>query len=66
MMKTKTTIRVETYKFSTVRLKRERATSICAGCGREITPSEGLGGGICPSEVTPEYTLKELRTITEK
>ncbi|MBC7898967.1 MAG: hypothetical protein H7070_02845 [Saprospiraceae bacterium] len=58
-MKTKTTITVETYKFSTVRLRRERA-SICVDCGRKITPSEGIGGGICPSEITSEIHTQRI------
>lgn len=60
-MKTKTTITVETYKFSTVRLRRERATSICVGCGRKITPSECIGGGIRPNEITSEIHTQRIK-----
>ncbi len=56
-MKTKTTITVETYRFSTVRLRRERATPICVGCGREITPSEGNR----PIEITSEIHTQRIK-----
>ena len=59
-MKTKTTITVETYKFSTVRLSRERATSICVRCGRKTTPREGIDGGICPNEITSEIHTQKI------
>ena len=60
-MKTKTTITVETYKVSTVRLRREWVTSICMDCGRKITPSEGVGGGgVCPNEITSEIPTQKI------
>lgn len=54
-MKTKTKITVETYKFSTVRLRRERATSICVGCGHKVTPDERR-----QQEITSEIRARRI------
>lgn len=53
-MKTKTTITVETYKFSTLSLRRERAATICVCCGREITANDHVADCDRANEIASE------------
>lgn len=49
-MKTKTTITVETYKFSSVRLMRDVDKTICAGCGSPVSTHDAAADCNCPTD----------------
>lgn len=60
-MKTKTTITVETYKFSAVRLRRERPATICASCGDETNINDHVAACDRPNEMASEIDIKRIR-----
>lgn len=61
-MKTKTTITVETYKFSTLSLKRERAATICASCGGKITANDHVADCDRPNEIARRTDTKKINS----
>lgn len=64
-MKTKTTITVETYRFSTVRLSRERDPNMCAGCGREISPSKLVTGSARVNVIASDLDTQRIKKKAE-
>ena len=64
-MKTKTTITVETYKLSAIRLKPVRAATICPCSGREITTSDPLANCIYPNEIASEIDTQRIKSNNE-
>lgn len=59
-MKTKTTITVETYKLSAVRLRQDLSSTVCPSCGRNF--STGDASAISAGQTaTSGSTLKGLK-----
>lgn len=59
-MRTKTTITVETYKFSAVRLRQDLSSTVCPSCGRNFSTGETpvISAG---QTAISESTLKGLK-----
>gem|GEM_PF-4119638 len=57
-MKTKTTITVETYKFSSVRQKRSEHVVTCATCGNVISITDKSSMCQCQTKFRRELALK--------
>lgn len=59
-MRTKTTITVETYKFSAVRLKLDLNSTVCPNCGRNFSTGETPAISVGQTAIS-ESTLKGLK-----